>query len=103
MAVETATERAIFFNTNDFGDAASYTPQGGSATTINGIFDDEDFEVDGGGTIGISIQQPRFLCQTSDVSSAREGDAITIKSVAYTIRIVRDEGTGVTTLVLEQN
>ena len=103
MAVETATELAIYFDADDFGVAASYTPQGGSATTINGIFDNEYFEADAGGTIGIAIQQPRFVCQTSDVSSAREGDAITINSVAHTIRIVQDDGTGVTTLVLEQN
>ena len=74
MAVETATERAIFFEADDFAVTASYTPQGGSATNINGIFDNEYFEADAGGTItGIAIQQPRFVCQTSDVSSAREG------------------------------
>ena len=103
MAVETATERAIFFEADDFAVTASYTPQGGSATNINGIFDNEYFEADAGGTIGIAIQQPAFLCQTSDVASAREGDAITINSVAHTIRIVKDDGTGVTILVLEQN
>jgi len=103
MAVETATERAIFFEADDFAVTASYTPSGGSATNINGIFDNEYFEADAGGTIGIAIQQPRFQCQTSNVSSAAEGDAITINSVAYTIRIVQDDGTGVTTLVLEQN
>ena len=103
MAVETASERAIFFEADDFAVTASYTPQGGSATNINGIFDNEFFEADAGGTIGIAIQRPRFVCQTSDVSSAREGDAITINSVAHTIRIVQDDGTGVTTLVLEQN
>jgi len=51
----------------------------------------------------VAIQQPRFLCRTSDVSSATEGDAITILGVAYTIRIVQDDGTGMTTLVLEKN
>ena len=36
-------------------------------------------------------------------ASATEGDAITILGVAYTIRIVQDDGTGMTTFVLEKN
>ena len=63
----------------------------------------EFIEVDAGGSVGVAIQQPRFLCRTDDVSSATEGDAITILGVAYTIRIVQDDGTGMTTFVLEKN
>ena len=74
-----------------------------ASVDISGIFDNEFIEVDAGGTVGVAIQQPRFLCRTSDVSSATEGDAITILGVAYTIRIVQDDGTGMTTLVLEKN
>ena len=102
MAVETDTERAIFFSTNDFGDAASYTPQGGSAITINGIFDDETLEVEAGGEVAVAMEQPEFTCRTSDVSSAAEGDTININSQNYTIRVVRNDGTGVTVLVLEE-
>ena len=102
MAVETATELAIFFDSDYFGVTASYTPSGGSASNVNGIFDNEFFEA-GVGEVGVAFQQPRFLCRTSDVSSAAEGDAITINSVAYTIRVVQPDGTGTTTLVLEEN
>jgi hypothetical protein len=102
MAVETATELAIFFDADDFGVTASYTPSGGSASNVKGIFDNEFFEA-GVGEVGVAIQQPRFVCRTSDVSAAAEGDAITINSVAYTIRVVQPDGTGVTTLVLEED
>jgi len=102
MAVETATELAIYFDADDFGVAASYTPQGGSATTINGIFDNEVFEVEAGGEVAVAMEQPRFACRTSDVSSAAEGDAININSQNYTIRVVQNDGTGVTVLVLEE-
>jgi hypothetical protein len=47
------------------------------------------------------LQQPRFHCRTADVSTAAEGDAIVIGGVSYTIRIVQDDGTGMTMLVLE--
>ena len=97
MAVETDTERAIFVEVDDFAVAATF---GGG--TVNGIFDKEYLEVDGGGTVAFAINQPRFVCRTSDVSSAAEGDAITINATSYVIKVVQDDGTGMTTLVLEE-
>ena len=44
---------------------------------------------------------PQFVCRTSDVSSAAKGDALVTGSVNYTIRDVIDDGTGMTTLMLE--
>jgi len=70
---------------------------------VNGIFDNDFVEVDAGGGVGIALQQPRFVCRTADVSTASEGDATVISPVNYTIRIVQDDGTGMTTLVLEKD
>lgn len=103
MAVESATDRAVFVDIDDFGTAATYTPSGGLAATVNGIFDNEFIEVDAGGGVGVALNQPRFHCRTADVSSATEGDAITISGVAYTVRIVQDDGTGMTVLILERD
>tara|TARA_Y100000004_G_C8647879_1_gene299828 strand:- start:64 stop:375 length:312 start_codon:yes stop_codon:yes gene_type:complete len=103
MAVESAADRAIFLDVDDFGTAASYTPGGGSAATVNGIFDNDFIEVDAGGGVGVALQQPRFHCRTADVSSAAEGDALVVSGVNYTIRIVQDDGTGMTMLVLEKD
>ena len=45
---------------------------------------------------------PQFVCRTSDVSSDVEGDALVKDSVVnYTIRDIIDDGTGMTTLMLE--
>ena len=96
MAVESAADRAIFFDVDDFGVAATF-----SGSTVNGIFDNDFIEVETGAGVGIALQQPRFLCRTADISAAVEGDTITISGTAYTIRIVQDDGTGITTLVLE--
>jgi len=103
MAVETADDRAIFVNVGDFGTAATYTPSGGVASTVNGIFDNDFIEVDTGGGVGVALQQPRFHCRTADVSSASEGDALSVGGTSYTIRIVQDDGTGMTMLVLEKD
>jgi hypothetical protein len=97
MAVETADDRAIFIGVDDFGVAATY-----SGGTINGIFDNDFVEVEAGGGVGFALQQPRFLCRTADVINAAEGDAITISGISYIMRIVQDDGTGMTTLVLEK-
>ena len=103
MAVETASDLAAFISTNDFGVSASYTVAGGSAATISGIFDNNIIEVEAGGGVPIAVRQPRFLCRTADVASAADGDAITINSTAYTIRMVDEDGTGMTQLILEKN
>ena len=101
MAVESADDRAIFVGIDDFGVAATYTPSGGAAVTVNGIFDNDFIEVETGAGVGVALQQPRFQCRTADVSTAVEGDALVINAVNYTIRIVQDDGTGMTVLVLE--
>lgn len=102
MAVETADDRAIFIGTDDFGVVATYTPSGGAASTVNGIFDNDFIEIDAGGGVGVAMQQPRFHCRTADVSNAAEGDALVVNTVSYIIRIVQDDGTGMTMLVLEK-
>lgn len=100
MAVETDVDRSYLLA--DFGVTASYTPSGGSATSITGIFDNEVDEFDAGGTASFAVEIPRFLCRTSDVSSAAEGDAIVIDSVTYSILSVFPDGQGMTSLRLEQ-
>ena len=88
MAIEGATERAVFFDTDDFARASSYTPSGGSASTVNGIFDNEYFEVDPLSGVGVVSAQPRFVCTTADLpSGAASGDAITVDSTTYSVRV----------------
>jgi len=52
-------------------------------------------------TLGGCGADPQFVCRTSDVSSATKGDALVTGSVNYAIRDVIDDGTGMTTLMLE--
>ena len=102
MAVETDIERAVFFNADDFAVSATYTPAGGSATTITGIFDDAFEEVEVGAFVPVASSSPMFQCKTSDVSAAAEGDALTGNATSYIVRVVMDDGTGVTMLQLEK-
>lgn len=100
MAVETDDDRSYLLA--DWGVSATYTPTGGSASTITGIFDNDIQEVDAGGTATFAVEIPRFLCRTTDTSSAAEGDAIVIDSVTYSVLTVIRDGQGMTELRLEQ-
>lgn len=97
MAVESADDRAIFLSTNDFGVSATI-----GAATVSGIFDNDFVEVDTGGGVPFAMQQPRFLVRTADVSAVAEGTALTISAVSYKVAVRQDDGTGMTTLVLEK-
>ena len=100
MAVESAADRLAMLA--DFGQSITYTVQGGSPSTITGIFDAQFIEVDAGGTVGFAMQQPRIVVRTSDVASATEGDTFVISGVTYLSRVVQDDGTGMTFIVLEK-
>lgn len=100
MAVESAADRLAMLA--DFGQSITYTVQGGSPSTITGIFDAQFIEVDAGGTVGFAMQQPRLMVRTSDVVNCNEGDTFVISGTTYLSRIVQDDGTGMTMIVLEK-
>ncbi len=107
MAVESAADLAVFFATGDFGVAASYRPQLGDAVTINGIVDKAHVDVAGPGEARATAMAPAFMCRTSDLAAltagdARQDDEIVISGTAWRVFAVEPDGTGVTTLILEQ-
>ena len=96
MAVETDTERAIFFDTDDFASSATFTDvSAGTSSTIKGIFDKESVE-----QAGLIEEVPVFTCKTSDVSSATFNDTLVINSTTYYIKELLPDGTGVTRITL---
>ena len=97
--VETATDRSLLLA--DFGEAATWTPSGGSAATLTALLSKEHEEVDTGGAVSIVMSHPRVTCRTADVSTAAEGDTFAIGGVTYTVRVVMTDGTGMTQVVLE--
>ena len=97
--VETATDRSLLLA--DFGEAATWTPSGGSAATLTALLSKEHEEVDTGGAVSIVMSHPRVTCRTADVSTAAEGDTFAIGGVTYTVRVVMTDGPGMTQLVLE--
>jgi hypothetical protein len=125
MAVETNDDLLDFLELDDFATTATYTPAGGggggggpgpgpggggggpgpgpgAASSVIGIFDNPQATRNASDLLGITIPEPRFVCRTSDVPNAADGDALTVNATNYTIRVVLTDGVGMTTLVLEK-
>ena len=100
MAVESDTERAIFFDSDDFASSATFTDvSAGTSSTVKGIFDKESVE-QAVGEAGLIEEVPVFTCKTSDVSNATFNDTLNVNSTTYKIKKLEPDGTGITVLHL---
>ena len=103
MAVETDTQRAIYFDTDEFGASATFTDvSAGTSSTVKGIFDKDSQEIIGMSDVGIMEDVPTFHCVTTDVSSAIFDDTLVIDSTTYKIKKIEPDGTGMTKLTLSK-
>jgi len=101
MAVETDTQRAIYFDTDDFATSATFTDvSAGTSSTVKGMFDKDSQEIVGMSDVGIMEDVPTFHCVTTDVSSAIFDDTLVIDSTTYKIKKIEPDGTGMTKLTL---
>jgi len=78
----------------------------GELVTVNGqsvyaIPENEYREIDLNGQI-IESNLPAVICRTEDVSSAVHGTSVIAEGSSYTVREVRPDGTGMTTLILSE-
>lgn len=105
MTLETDADRLAMLDEDDHGTTATYTPDGGSASTINGIFDNEFFEAVSEGVIAVEGSQPRFICRTIDAPIAGTGDTLVVPvgGTSYDVVGVEPDGTGMTTLLLAES
>jgi hypothetical protein len=101
--IEDDTIRDVYLNTDDFAQVATYTPQGGSASTIYGILDQDSADISGGGEIDVLYSITTFTTRTTYVSSASFGDSLSTGGSNYTVREVRPDGNGMTVLTIELN
>ena len=91
---------AEFFEVDEHGTAANYTPSGGSASAITVIFR-HDYYLEDVGNVGVETQQAVITVQTSKVPGIAHGDLIEIESTNYNVVGVRPDGTGISEIVLE--
>ena len=61
MAIETDTERAIFFDSDDFASSATFTDvSAGTSSTIKGIFDNND-QIEVKQKFGLKVISPKIF------------------------------------------
>lgn len=101
MPVETAADRLVFLG--DFNDPATYTPQGGTAKDLPGIFD-QPFELaaDSGLGPGVASDLPQFQCRTADLPASPVDDVLVFDGITYRVARHEADGTGMTMLFLEE-
>lgn len=90
-----------FFDTDGHGVDFIHTPAIGADVNAVGIFDSDYASADGG-EVGITGSQPQLTFATGDIPSPKYGEIITIAAKKYAIVGIHPDGTGVTTLVLEE-
>lgn len=104
MALESDADLEGFFDANDFGTRATLTPSAGDPVEITGIFT-AAHEVAGasGDWPGVSTAAPVLTIPASALpAGAMQGDALSIGAVAYRVRDIQPDGTGLARLVLEK-
>lgn len=113
MPVESAADRAVFVNPDEFGVTAAYAPAGETDTTdIDGQFFEPFAVVMGSGFEGPGMEasRPVFVCRSADLpSNAREsvGDVLTLTdplgvSRRFLVRTFRPDGSGMTAIAIEE-
>ena len=84
---------AAFFGVDDFAVSAML-----AGVSVTGIFDASYYEPMG----EVEGRQPVFMLPTSEATYAAHGQYLVIGATRYKVRGVQPDGTGVTTLILEQ-
>jgi len=102
MSVESAADRALFFDTGEFAVTAVWT-RGGTPVSLSVILNDgatETSEFEGPPTI---VHTGEILLRAEDLpAGAVKGDAITIAGQNYTAKSILPDGTGIVFVRLER-
>ena len=101
MALETENDQLGFLDTETHGLTVSYTPDGGTASDIKAIVNDEYFGIDGD-SVDIEGKQVFLTCRTADVPNAAHNDTFVFESKTFKSVNVRPDGTGFTEIVLQE-
>ncbi len=105
MAVESAADRLAFFNTDEFGDPATYElADHMGISTVQGNFNKEFREVvEAEFGVGVATHPAGFEMPTALLPAGYgDGDELIVNAVTYTIRAHELDGTGMVSLRLEK-
>lgn len=93
MAVETAADRAVFVEADDFGVAAVYTPAGGSPVALEILLDEPHSFGDLGALGALQIGYVATV-RDDDVPSPAAGDSLVVGARTFTVRRAEQDLSG---------
>ncbi|WP_025036135.1 head-tail joining protein [Bradyrhizobium sp. DOA9] len=104
MPIETAADRLVFLDVDEFGDEGVYTPSGGIASEpFPGIFDRPTIAVALNDAASLDAR-PTFFCRQSDLPATANGgvrDQLTVAGVgAFEVASIDPDGQGMALLRL---
>lgn len=101
--VETADDRAAFFDDEEFATPVRWVTTDGGVAAFSGIFNAPWSDEPGLATVDMTAAEPTLTCRESDVPTNRhQGDQILIEGVWWTARELRPDETGVVIIDLQR-
>lgn len=103
MAVESAADRLVFLDADDFGVEATWTKAAGGASTLTGIIENAAGLMQGFVETGYVSAGPSFVFRTADMpATGAQGDTLVVDAVTWKIVTVLPDGTGMSRATLER-
>lgn len=107
MPVESAADRAVFFNPDEFGVTARYVPASGEGVDLDGWFSEPSDRAFAGEGVGRAITVPTFMCRSADLPASAQdgedtGDTIVISGRSFFPRVIEHDREGMARLTLEE-
>lgn len=102
MAVESAADRAVFLDTDEFGEAISWTV-GAVVSSLNVAADTGTLRLDMQDGAGALDRRLTLLCREADIpAGAARGNAVTFRAAAHTVKSIEPDGEGMALVRLER-
>lgn len=88
--------------TNALGQTVTYTPAGGEAVSLQGVFTQDYVSVGADGNLQSESVSPAVSLRLADVPNVAQGDVVRIDGTDYTTVNVQPDGFGMVTLILHE-
>lgn len=87
VPAESSADRAVFLNSDDFGEAVTYLAVGGSPVTIYGLWQETPDQVEFGDAAG-DIRRATLTISADDIACPVDGDLVTRQSTGALRKVV---------------
>lgn len=102
MAAETDADRAGFLDIDEFGETVTWD-RDGAESTFSALFQRRSVEGLGDFGAGVTHRVSTITCRDADLpEGAVTGDGLTARGIAYVVRTIEPDGTGMSLLQLEK-